>query len=73
MGLGEGERHRRLGDLKNTGEERQTECEEERVARGWRKPALFMTVRCEIAQSRREMGARSREGGRRTPCSTVTD
>ncbi len=30
------------------------------------EPALFMTVRCEIAQSRRETGAWSREGGRRT-------
>ncbi len=30
------------------------------------QPALFMTVRCEFAQSRRETGAWSREGGRRT-------
>ncbi len=30
------------------------------------KPALFMTVRSEIAQSLRETGARSREGGRHT-------
>ncbi len=37
MGLREGDRHRRLGDLKSTGEERQTEGAEERVARGWDK------------------------------------
>ncbi len=31
-----------------------------------REPALFMTVRREIAQSPRETGTRSREGGRHT-------
>ncbi len=35
MGLREGDGHRRLGDLKNTGEGRPPEGEEERVARGW--------------------------------------
>jgi mRNA-degrading endonuclease RelE of RelBE toxin-antitoxin system len=30
------------------------------------QPALFMTVRCEIVESRRETGKRSGEGGRRT-------
>ena len=39
------------------------------VAPDWRskgQPALFMTVRREIAQSPSETGARSREGGRHT-------
>ena len=45
--------------------ERRTVCATrwERTA-GLRKPALFMTVRGEIAQSPCETGARSREGGR---------
>ena len=38
-----------------------------------RKPSLFMTVRREIAELRSETGAWSREGGRRTLCSTLTD
>ena len=37
------------------------------------KPGLFMTVRREIAQPRRETGARRREGGRRIPWNTLTD
>ncbi len=37
------------------------------------KPALFMTVRREIAESRSETGVWSHEGGRRTPCGTLTD
>ncbi|MEO6308251.1 MAG: hypothetical protein ABIO96_06960 [Nitrospiraceae bacterium] len=39
------------------------------MAPDWRnkgQPALFMTVRREIAQSPGESGARSREGGRHT-------
>jgi hypothetical protein len=32
-----------------------------------------MTVRREIAQPRRETGARRREGGRRIRCNTLTD
>ena len=37
------------------------------------QPRLFMTIRCENAQTRRETGKRSREGGRRILCSTLTD
>ena len=37
------------------------------------QPTLFMTIRCENAQTRRETGKRSREGGRRTLCGTLAD
>ena len=37
------------------------------------QPSLFMRIRCENAQKRRETGKRSREGGRRILCSTLTD
>ena len=40
-------------------------CSVQRI-NGSTMPALFMTVRCEIAQSPSETGARSREGGRHT-------
>ena len=37
------------------------------------QPRLFMTIRCENAQTRRETGKRSREGARRILCNTLTD
>ena len=38
-----------------------------------REPELFMAVRCEIAQTRREAGKHSSEGRKRTHWSTLTD